>query len=100
MFVSVESYLKDVHVSYLFLNKKDSAKKLAVFAIMKNFSFHVYRLNKMLYALRCFNYACSWQLRATKLKYSDMSKVSKYESMHTCQKILRNKITNKQRVEL
>ena len=41
VFVSIKSYLKDVHVSHLFLSKKDLAKKLSMFTCMKNFQFCV-----------------------------------------------------------
>lgn len=88
VFVSVKSNLEDIQVSYMFLNKKDLVKKLVVFSIIHNFQFRVHRLNKKLYVLRCSDSACSWQLMTIKLDLH-MFKVFKYESMHTCQKVLR-----------
>lgn len=80
IYVSVESYLADIQVDYLFLNKKELSKKLSVFAIVKNFQFCVHRSNKKLYILICFDSAFLWKLKGYQTERF------KYESTHTRQK--------------
>ncbi|XP_038905828.1 uncharacterized protein LOC120091780 [Benincasa hispida] len=76
--------IEDVEVGQLFLSKKNLKMRLSILSINKNFEFKVGKSTKSLFTIKCIGKTCKWSLRAVKMEGSDIFKITKYCSSHTC----------------
>ena len=51
---------------------------------MKHYQFKVKRSTTTLYHVTCYYDKCGWQVRATKMKNSELFVVKRFDDVHTC----------------
>ncbi|GMN59378.1 hypothetical protein TIFTF001_028484 [Ficus carica] len=74
-----------MHINCIFENKKLLQYHLHHDAMSKHYQFKVKRLNSTLLHVICIdNEGCPWQLRATRMRGSELFVVKRYDDVHTC----------------
>ncbi|GMN21588.1 hypothetical protein TIFTF001_048901 [Ficus carica] len=74
-----------IRINCIFDNKKLLQYHLHHDAMSKHYQFKVKRSNSTLLHVICIdNERCRWQLRATKMKSSELFVVKRYDDVHTC----------------
>ncbi|GMN48193.1 hypothetical protein TIFTF001_017370 [Ficus carica] len=74
-----------MHINSIFENKKLLQYHLHHDAMSKHYQFKVKKSNSTLLHMICIdNEGCQWQLRATRMKGSEMFVVKRFDDVHTC----------------
>ncbi|GMN68945.1 hypothetical protein TIFTF001_037993 [Ficus carica] len=74
-----------LHINSIFQHKKLLQYHLHHDAMSKHYQFKVKRSNSTLLHVICIdNEACPWQLRATRMRGSELFVVKRYDDVHTC----------------
>ena len=68
----------------LFSSKEELQQVLFMEALRKNFEFKTFKSGKNILVVKCVDDTCKWRLRALKFGSSNMFKITKYYSVHSC----------------
>ncbi|KAJ4717141.1 MuDR family transposase [Melia azedarach] len=77
--------LSDVCVGKIFNTKQELRDKLGLVALKNYFQFKVYKSTTDRFEAKCLVQGCQWQIRATKSNRDTYFRVTKMNTVHSCQ---------------